>query len=164
MSRKAHAAGRERALQEKQEQSFPTQEDSMRKFFPVVLSGLLAVSFSQLAAAQSTTVQGDTKANVGADASIKPGTTSDKSTTTEKSTSSSSTSAIGGSSTGSSAGAGGTRAGPTDDPNVTMDAQGREHVNKGKHKGQLKDKKDRNASAGSTSKSKSKSDTQLEKK
>jgi hypothetical protein len=29
-------------------------------------------------------------------------------------------------------------AGPTDDPNVTLDAKGREHVNQGKHAGQLK--------------------------
>jgi hypothetical protein len=141
----------------------------MRKFFPVVLSGLLAVSFSQLAAAQSATVQSDTKANVGADVNTKPGTTSDKSATTEKST---------------SAGAGGTKAGPTDNPNVTTDAQGREHVNKGKHKGQLKNKKesksksDTSAAAGSSANTKSdtsiksdnsanadsSSNTQLEKK
>jgi hypothetical protein len=42
-------------------------------------------------------------------------------------------------------------AGPTDNPNVTRDAQGREHVNKGKHTGQMKNKKDKDASAGSGS-------------
>jgi hypothetical protein len=41
----------------------------MRKFFPVVLSGVLAVSFSQLAAAQSVGVQGPagTGARTGAE-------------------------------------------------------------------------------------------------
>jgi hypothetical protein len=29
-------------------------------------------------------------------------------------------------------------AGPTDNPNVTRDAQGREHANKGKHNGQAR--------------------------
>jgi hypothetical protein len=43
------------------------------------------------------------------------------------------------------------RAGPTDNPNVTRDAQGREHVNKGKHTGQSKNKKDKDESAGSGS-------------
>jgi hypothetical protein len=38
------------------------------------------------------------------------------------------------------------RAGPTDNPNVNRDAQGREHVNKGKHTGQTKNKKDRDDS------------------
>jgi hypothetical protein len=44
---------------------------------------------------------------------------------------------------------GGAKAGPTDNPNVTRDAQGREHVNKGKHAGQAK--KDGAPAAGSTS-------------
>ena len=46
------------------------------------------------------------------------------------------------------------RAGPTDNPNVTRDAQGREHANKGKHTGQAKSKKDKDdssAGSGSTS-------------
>jgi len=42
-------------------------------------------------------------------------------------------------------------AGPTDNPNVTRDAQGREHANKGKHAGQAKNKKDKDESAGSGS-------------
>src|SRR5260221_7996118 len=45
--------------------------NAMRKLFPIVLSGFLAVSFSQLAAAQSTTAQGSTGANVGADVNTK---------------------------------------------------------------------------------------------
>jgi hypothetical protein len=84
----------------------------MRKVFPFLLSGLLAVSFSQLAAAQSTTTQGG--ANAGADTKVDSGS---------KSTDSGSTSAIGGSSTGSSTGAGAT----ADTPNKA-----------GKHKGQAK--------------------------
>jgi hypothetical protein len=43
----------------------------------------------------------------------------------------------------------GSTAGPTANPNVTRDAQGREHVNKGKHAGQAK--KDGAPAAGSTS-------------
>ena len=43
-------------------------------------------------------------------------------------------------------------AGPTDNPNVTRDAQGREHVNKGKHTGQTKNKaRDQEQSSGSGS-------------
>ena len=43
-------------------------------------------------------------------------------------------------------------AGPTDNPNVTRDAQGREHVNKGKHAGQTKNKaRDQEQSSGSGS-------------
>jgi hypothetical protein len=42
-------------------------------------------------------------------------------------------------------------AGPTDNPNVTRDAQGREHVNKGKHTGQVKNKKDKDADASTSS-------------
>jgi len=37
----------------------------MRKLFPLLISGALAVSFSQLAAAQSSTTQGSTGANAG---------------------------------------------------------------------------------------------------
>src|SRR6185312_15563178 len=105
----------------------------MRKFLPVLFSGLLAVSFSQLAAAQSTSVQGDTKAsgsaNVGAGTSTNSGMS-------------------GSASTGANAGVNATtsdtpKAGPTDNPNVTTDAQGREHMNKGKHKGERKHKKDK---------------------
>ena len=48
----------------------------MRKLLPVVLTGLLAVSFSQLAAAQSTTVQGSTGADASADVKSKPADTS----------------------------------------------------------------------------------------
>jgi hypothetical protein len=40
----------------------------------------------------------------------------------------------------------GAGAGPTDNPNVTRDAHGREHVNKGKHYGQ-RDKQDESKSA-----------------
>src|SRR5947208_3402420 len=47
----------------------------MRKLLPVVLTGLLAVSFSQLAAAQSTTVQGSTGADASADVKSKPADT-----------------------------------------------------------------------------------------
>jgi len=43
-------------------------------------------------------------------------------------------------------------AGPTENPNVTRDAQGREHVNKGKHTGQTKNKaRDQEQSSGSGS-------------
>lgn len=46
----------------------------------------------------------------------------------------------------------GAKAGPTDNPNVTRDAQGREHVNKGKHTGQMnKGAKAGASGSGSTS-------------
>jgi hypothetical protein len=49
-------------------------------------------------------------------------------------------------------------AGPTDNPNVTRDAQGREHVNKGKHTGQVKNKRNKDSSgAGSTTERKNES-------
>src|SRR5437870_1401600 len=98
----------------------------MRKLLPVVLTGLLAVSFSQLAAAQSTTVQGSTGADASADVKSKPAdaTVSGSAgaqtgaTTTDKSTASGSTAASGGSSTGASGAAGAStsdtpKAGPT---------------------------------------------------
>jgi hypothetical protein len=94
----------------------------MRKVFPFLISGLLAVSFSQIAAAQSASTHD--RANASADM---------KADTGAKSTDSSSTSAIGGSSTGSSSGAGGATA-------DTSKAD-RTHANKGKHKGAAKNKK-----------------------
>ena len=45
----------------------------------------------------------------------------------------------------------GTKAGLTANPNVTRDAQGREHVNKGKHTGQMKKDEAGAPAAGSTS-------------
>jgi len=103
----------------------------MRKVFPFVLSGLLAVSFSQLAAAQSTSTHGSANARVGADVKAETGA---------KSTDSQSTSAIGGSSTGSSTGAGGATA-------DTSKAD-RTHAAKGKHKSSTKGGADSSAAAG----------------
>src|SRR5919108_2139176 len=106
----------------------------MRKLFPVLISGVLAMSFSQWAAAQSTTTQGSAGANVGADVN------KDKSgagVSAGASTGSSSTGAAGATTSDT------TKAGPTDNPNVTRDAQGREHMNKGKHKGERKHKKNK---------------------
>jgi len=97
----------------------------MKKFLPVVFCGIAAISYSQL------TLAGDdykSKDNSGAGASSD--------------TRSSETRTPSG-------------AGPTDNPNVTRDAQGREHVNQGKHTGQYKNKKDKDDSyssgSGSTS-------------
>ena len=98
----------------------------MRKVFPFVLSGLLAVSFSQFAAAQSTSVQGGANANVGAD--VNKSRSGD---TGVKSTDSAATSASGGSSTGASTGPGGVSA---DKP----------HADNGKHKGASKNRKSKN--------------------
>src|SRR5437773_2081125 len=113
----------------------PSRRFVMRKVFPFLLSGFLAVSFSQIAAAQSTYSQGSASggasadvskpadANVSGSASTKAGagaSTSDKA----KSTDSGSTSAAGGSSTGSSTGPGGAAAG------ATTDTQGSAQVNK----------------------------------
>ena len=97
----------------------------MRKVFPFVLSGFLAVSFSQLAAAQSTSTQGGANANVGAD--VNKSRTGD---TGVKSTDSAATSASGGSSTGASTGPGGVSA---DKP----------HADKSKHKRSAKNKKNK---------------------
>src|SRR5438445_11259446 len=112
----------------------------MRKLLPVVLTGLLAVSFSQLAAAQSTTVQGSTGADASADVKSKPADTTvggsacaqtGGAISTDKSTASGSTAATGGSSTGLSAGAGQStgddtpKASPAANPNVTRDEHGR---------------------------------------
>ena len=96
----------------------------MRKVFPFVLSGLLAVSFSQLAAAQSTSTQGGANANVGAD--VNKSRSGDIGV---KSTDSAATSASGGSSTGASTGPGGVS---TDTPHADK---------KGKHKSSAKNKK-----------------------
>src|SRR3954447_20968101 len=127
---------------------------SMRKFLPVLFSGLLAVSFSQLAAAQSTSAQGDTKASGSASVGTGAGTSTNSGSmggSTSGSTSDKS-SASGSASTGTSAGAGATtsdttKAGPTDNPNVSKDATGRTHTNKGKHKGERKNKKDKDQSS-----------------
>lgn len=98
----------------------------MRKVFPFVLSGLLAVSFSQLAAAQSTSTQGGANANVGAD--VNKSRSGD---TGVKSTDAAATSASGGSSTGASTGPGGVS---TDTPHADK---------KGKHKSAAKNKKNK---------------------
>lgn len=71
---------------------------------------------------QSTTQQGDsnqstTQQGTGEQSATQQGTVGEQSATQRQSPSQSA-------------------AGPTEDPNVTRDAKGREHTNKGKHKGQ----------------------------
>jgi|KBSSwiStaDraftv2_1062776.scaffolds.fasta_scaffold621489_2 hypothetical protein len=94
----------------------------MKKFLPVVFCGIAAISYSQL------TLAGDdykSKDNSAAGATSSSDARSDTRTPSG--------------------------AGPTDNPNVTRDAQGREHMNQGKHTGQYKNKKDKDDSYSSGS-------------
>ena len=128
----------------------------MRAIFTVT-AAVAALSFSQIALSQvdirgrgvtgdinnsqtigsgNSTTQQQGTANQGTTQSGSDNQATQQSGTGNKSTTDSSTgtSSSGSGTSGSSA----SGAGPTDNPNVTRDAKGREHTNKGKHKGWAK--------------------------
>jgi hypothetical protein len=107
----------------------------MRKLLPLLVSSVLAVSFSQLAAAQST----NSDAKAGARGAASPtDRTNDAGVTTRSDTGTSAGSATGSASTGTTAeGKSGARgaAAPTDSTSASTDDKARTHTGKAKRKG-----------------------------
>jgi len=131
----------------------------MGKLLQVAIAGLAAVSFGAIAQDNKSTevdantkIQGDAKTGTtGADAKAGAGASTEINKADKKKGKAKEKRGA--------AGAGGSVAGPTDNPNVTRDAQGREHVNKGKHTGQVKKDEAGASTSGSSSASGSTSGT-----